>query len=271
VSTPNLAQLARLRDDIYLADESSMNVALKDISSKTIRYKNEKNKTRKLKSTEVLVIFNKVGEFIIFPKENLNASNTTEFLNSSILPQADIIVTLDKKIIFSNILNKEDELILFHNVETQKDYQKILKNEVAAIIYKNGSHELLVNPAEAVKILASQNSIIQNYRRSGVILRPKTPAKSTEIIVADNSKENPALNNLQEIKSEEVVNKAENIKSNNTSASGFPEEAITEISAQPNSNEDVRVISAKSTPANTGKISSQTEKPELSAEISNLE
>ena len=102
------AQFAQLREDIYMKDESSFSIGLLDLTTGKIKYKNEANKVKSVDSDQVLMVFNKVGEFIIFPTKEMNAHRADNFVKNATLPPSDLLITSDKKLIPAKIISKDN-------------------------------------------------------------------------------------------------------------------------------------------------------------------
>lgn len=138
-------------DYIYLVDETSVKCNLLELTNKKIRYKNRSNKVRTYNLEEVLMIFNKTGEYIAYPRNEVTKG--VDFINSPKKSSIDLLITLDQKVILAFIISANESEVIYEDAENFKGEQAIGKDVLAAIIFRDGRHELFVSPSQAAEIL----------------------------------------------------------------------------------------------------------------------
>ena len=160
-----LAQNIKFKNDIYFSDESTFNSQLLELRPKKLKHKNANAKIEVLNTDNILFVFNSDGNFVIYPNKNLNDSLSKIFINSKVDPPGDLLLTLENKLISAKIISKNEKDITYENLQSNIGEQNISLNFLALIIYKNGQHELFVNPSQVYGLLRSQVTNIDNYRR----------------------------------------------------------------------------------------------------------
>ena len=91
--------LAQETDVVYLAGEKVVKCTLLDITSKKVKYRDKAGKIISTDTDDAIMVFNKVGDFIIFPKKDIDPFLSSQFIRSTKLPQADFFITLEKKLL----------------------------------------------------------------------------------------------------------------------------------------------------------------------------
>jgi hypothetical protein len=189
---------AQVPDYIYQADEYLNKGNILEISLKRIKYKNEFGEVRSRNLEEVLMVFNRTGDYLIFPDKQLTKNRIAEFVNPVFSYKSDLLITLEKKIIPAKVIAVTDNYVLYEHSEKSAGEQSIAKDMLAVIIYKDGRHHLLVSPSQASMVLAKVNGQKPQYRKKGLQTRPeekKTQSPVKEIKLSDSSinarKKNP--------------------------------------------------------------------------------
>lgn len=171
VAGPGLVQ-GQLRDNIYLVNETSIgNVEIVDVNRKKVKYRNQQGKEFDFKAKEILMTFNGDGRYLAFPA---NSKQVEEFMaKEDQKPRVDLIVTLSKKVIPGLVNLENNQEIDYHDLAEGVNHKKLPASELAAIIYKDGSHKLFTSPSRA-------SDILNQLKKDVVIARQeyKDPPKS---------------------------------------------------------------------------------------------
>ncbi|WP_225000352.1 hypothetical protein [Cesiribacter sp. SM1] len=207
------AVYAQLQDNIYLIDETAIkNVDIIQIDSKKIKYLSKSGKDQALNSRQVIMAFNAQGRYLVFPGNE--AQIASFFSAEKELPKADLIVTLSEQVIPGSISTEDALQVNFDDLATKEKSKKISTAELAAIIYKDGSHKLFTSPSQASSILTSLSEKISATRLT-TYDRTEPPAQlvsSTAAVAATPSappvlkEAEPVLNaTLHELKTDSVA------------------------------------------------------------------
>ncbi len=116
--------------------------------------------------SNVLFVFNNMGNFLVVPNLFDNESRADRFIKNFLSKEtnafsgSDKIITLKNDLVTGTVANEDENNILYLKNDKR---QAIPKTEVALIIYKNGSHKLLVNVNKCFKVL---NTIQEKYNET---------------------------------------------------------------------------------------------------------
>lgn len=189
---------AQFKDNVYLIDETSIkNVEIVEVGENKVKFRNISGKDLAFSSKQILIAFNGQGKYLSFPYDPEQLAN---FLSKEESPtEIDLVVTLSEKVFPGHIHDENDFELTFHNLATNQLNQKLSFHDIAAILYKDGSHKFFTSPSQASSILASLSNVISSSRLGSY-------GKANEM------KENVAAENqvsvMEEVKPEEPAPEA---------------------------------------------------------------
>lgn len=117
---------------------------------------------------------------VVSSLNNLSDADATQqvnnFLNAPVIaPKADLIVkALPTEVILANISTENDDIINYVNESGQS--ASIHKNEIVAVIRKDGSHEILKEFAEAASLLGSVKNTVDQLINQTITPTPPNPS-----------------------------------------------------------------------------------------------
>lgn len=128
----------------------------------------------------IALIVKGAAYLVVSSLNNLSDADATQqvnnFLNAPVIaPKADLIIkSLPTEVILANISTENDDIINY--VNESKESASINKNEIVAVIRKNGSHEILKEFVEAASLLGSvKNTVDQSVNQ---VIVPTSPTPS---------------------------------------------------------------------------------------------
>jgi hypothetical protein len=148
------------QDRIYNKENKVNDYEVKEITPAYIKYvdvKTPKDYTS-ISLSNVLFIFNSIGNFLVVPHLFDNESRADRFISNFLsketnaLSGSDKIITVKNDLVICTVAIEGEKNILY----LQNDQQlAIPRTDVAMIIYKNGRHKLLVNVNKCFKVLSA--------------------------------------------------------------------------------------------------------------------
>ncbi|WP_313993205.1 hypothetical protein [Xanthocytophaga flava] len=139
------------QDVIYTSNGSVITGKITGLDGDKIKYAMPKNPgpAYSIDVTDVLVAFNQNGNVITFPIKD-GKSEITGFLNPPTHKSHDILVKMDNSVIECENVSLGKKDVRFQKLDAKKGKEeKISREDVAVILYKDGHHEFGVNPAQA--------------------------------------------------------------------------------------------------------------------------
>lgn len=139
------------QDMIYTSNGSVITGKIIHIDADKISYSIPKNPgpAYSIEISEVLVAFNQYGNVISFPIAGGKAE-IAGFMNAPAHKQHDIVVTMDNKAFECDEVSLGRKDVKFKKIDGKKNKEeKLSKDDIAVVLYKNGKHEFGVNPAQA--------------------------------------------------------------------------------------------------------------------------
>ncbi len=156
-----LSCLGQDKQIIYLVDESVLQGKIVELTARRLKYQTAPDQTKTIEAREVMMVFNKEGNFLLFPPISDEAARS--FLNSRNALKNDLIINLDKQVIVSNIISITETEVLFEKPEEEGEFA-LGKEVLAVILFKNGKHQLYVSPSQSAEILGAVKNRIDLYK-----------------------------------------------------------------------------------------------------------
>ena len=170
------------QDRVYNKENKVDDYQVKEITPAYIKCVDVKtpNDYHSVNLSNVLFVFNSIGNFLVVPNLFNDQARADRFIRNFLSKEtnastgADIIITLKNNLVIGTVVNEDENNILY-----LKNDQRLTipRNEVAVIIYKNGSHQLLVNVNKCFKVL----SAIQDKYNETVFPGHASPGTSTPV------------------------------------------------------------------------------------------
>ncbi len=183
--------IALAQDVLYLTDDSKLLCKVVDIEDQKIKFKNlalPDGPDYSVAKSKVLVAFLQNGHYFVMNEKAFN-NNSASFKQAVTEGNRsfDIIITNDNEAQAVQITGKEAETLKYKKAENADGPSySVSLNKLAAIIYKNGTHEIIGSPTNSVKALLETSQRVSNLLKSKD-LHNDTPAKndnSTKSIIA---------------------------------------------------------------------------------------
>ncbi|GAA4439775.1 hypothetical protein GCM10023188_36350 [Pontibacter saemangeumensis] len=151
------------QDVLYFSDGTKQMCQITAVDEQKISYKNVDNfngPTYTKANSQLLLAFRDDGKYLVLGNRSLiNSAETNGFLKNLANRAYDILIMKNDEVISGYILSVEGEKFNYRNInDATGPVASIDKGDVAAIIYKNGKHQLYVSTTEAVEKLASVKS-----------------------------------------------------------------------------------------------------------------
>ncbi len=144
-------------DMIYPVDEKPVPCRILAANSAQIQYKlltNQQGGIQKIPKEEMLLAFKGNGSFML-------PSAFGEWVQGAD-PKVHKIITRDQKILPAKYVAVEEDKVTYQDTASQKSYD-INTGEVLLIIYKDGGHQMIADPADAAQGLAQVASRLDTY------------------------------------------------------------------------------------------------------------
>ncbi|WP_373511892.1 hypothetical protein [Persicitalea sp.] len=158
---------AQAQEKFYWSNGSSFSNRIVEADERELKYEEKKGDTPHKRTEDrenVIVAFNAYGMYLIIDKlpNDPETSRMTlkKFYNTTGCP-TDVLIRATPLEVIPATIRVEGEAINFLN-EAGKS-TSINKNDLVAIIYKNGSHQLLREPEEAKSFLNSAFDRVRRY------------------------------------------------------------------------------------------------------------
>ncbi|MDJ1500542.1 hypothetical protein QNI22_07795 [Cytophagaceae bacterium BD1B2-1] len=170
---PTVAQ-----DIVYQNNGKKVDCKIIEINPQKIKYKIPQNPgpAYSMDAGDVLMAFSSTGNYVVYPLNGDNAQ-AAGFMNTPANKQNDLIITLDNQVIAVIELSLNDKEVKFKKADDKKPKeQKLPKSKIAVILYKDGRHELIADPAAAAASLKATKT--QTDQITGVDNTLKTDANA---------------------------------------------------------------------------------------------
>lgn len=175
------------KEVIYLVDESVIRGKIVELTAKRVKYQEDASPLKTVEGREVSMIFNKAGEFLLFPPVSDEAVKS--FLKTKTVLGNDLIVTLDKQLIVCSIISVSETEVMFEKADEGEF--ALGKEVLAAIIFKSGKHELFVSPSQAAELLGAVKTqidvaILKSSR--GLSTKSVATASSQPVLIQEDTR-----------------------------------------------------------------------------------
>lgn len=202
-----------------------------DITQSFVTYSTaQSSKEQNIDISKVFLIFSEKGTYLIPSKMDFKLFKTTSevtkfILNKNESPASDMIFKTNGTI-FSEAITKDDKNFVY-----LANGNKVDKESISAIIYKNGRHEILGSAAKAADVLwaAIENTFQSNQINTNTLKNKDTEPVITKTTVSENkvsdsttksqtepqissSNQNPELNDSLPVYDKEQFKKKANEK-----------------------------------------------------------
>lgn len=142
---------------IYLIDETLLKVEVVGVTNKSIKFNNESNRITSSSINKILMAFNQVGDYIIF-SNGVHDDPLIDFTANAQPHTIDFLVTMNSAILPVYIITTTDHEIIYENADDSRGEQAMSIDLLAAVIYKDGRHQLYVSPSQGAEILSAVQS-----------------------------------------------------------------------------------------------------------------
>lgn len=169
-----------LGDKIYLVNESSLeNIDIVDLNKKTVTVRIQDGRELNFKAKEILMAFNESGDYLTFP----NSSQQLRSFQSreENVAGADLIITAYGQIVPVEISHENGAEIIYHDLSSGEINRKVSTSLIAAIIYKEGNHQLFASPGKVSEILGQLEEKVSQARHKSY---GKVETLNTEAVAA---------------------------------------------------------------------------------------
>jgi hypothetical protein len=184
------------QDLIYTNDGRTLEGRVVEMKSNKFRYKKSENLKEKMftiKKEDVVLIFNRNGTYLSMANLPKNADDiindylgNAEF-NDSVF-SLDRVITSDNQILVGEFITEVDENIKFR--DQQGNVKTIEKGDILAIIYRDGTHKLMLYPSISATGLARVREKInelndQNAQGAITPMAATTPVEEKKEVVVE--------------------------------------------------------------------------------------
>ncbi|MCU0353934.1 MAG: hypothetical protein MUD08_09415 [Cytophagales bacterium] len=172
VAAPAVAQ-----DVIYQANGKKTDCKIVDVGPQKIKYRIPQNPgpSYSMEAADVLMAFSGAGNYVVFPVAD--AAQAAGFTTPPANKQADVLVTADNKAMAATGVAVTDKEVRFKDPADKKaKEQKLPRAKVVAVLYQDGRHELLTEPAKAATSLQAAKAQVDQL--TGVDNTPKANANT---------------------------------------------------------------------------------------------
>jgi hypothetical protein len=214
------------QDLIYTNDGRTLEGRVFEMKSNKFRYKKSENLKEKMfsiKKEDVVLVFNRNGTYLSMANLPKNADDiikdylgNAEF-DDSVFP-LDRIITSDNQILVGEFITEVDDTIKF------KDQQGVLKTiekgDILAMIFRDGTHKLMLYPSIAATGLARVrekiNELNDQNAQGGIAAMPVSTEEKKEVEVAkplaisEPAKDKSGIEDLDDVSFKEYEQKALN-------------------------------------------------------------
>ncbi len=146
---------AHAQDVVYQTNGKKLECKIIEVTAQKIKYRIPQNPgpAYSMESADALLAFNASGNYVAFPLAEAQQAQAAGFMNPVVGRQFDVIVTTDNQAIAAMELSVGGKEAKFRN-DKKKD-QKLARTKITVILYKDGRHELFVDPAKAAATLTA--------------------------------------------------------------------------------------------------------------------
>lgn len=170
------------QEKFYWVNGNSFSNRLVEANDRELKYEEMKGTTphkRTVDRENVVVAFNSYGMYVLIDRLPTDPENSrmtlNKFYNTPGCP-TDVLIKASPLEVIPATIRVEDEAINYMNVSGKP--ASIKKSDLVAIIYKNGSHQLLFEPEEAKSLLGAAFDKVREYCSKKA---PETPVKPEPI------------------------------------------------------------------------------------------
>jgi hypothetical protein len=147
------------QDVLYLADGTKQLCKITSIDQTKVSFKSVDNfegPTYTKENNLFLLAFKDNGKYLILDNRVVGQiNNTNDFLSTAAERPHDILITNENNVISGQIVSTEGDQYKYKRADNNDGPDYIIKkSNLAAVIYRNGKHQLFVSPLEASKRLA---------------------------------------------------------------------------------------------------------------------
>lgn len=141
------------QDVVYQTNGKKLECKIIGMTAQKIKYRIPQNPgpAYSMEAADALLAFNANGNYVAFPLAETQQAQAAGFMNAAASKPFDIIVTTDNQAIAAMELSVGGKEAKFRN-DRKKD-QKLARTKITVILYKDGRHELFVDPAKAAAAL----------------------------------------------------------------------------------------------------------------------
>ena len=169
---------------IYLADGTKMPGKITEITARKAKFKNLEDlggDTYSRSIDEIYFAFNASGDYIVFSKEHpLAKKERDDFVNPLMKSMlSDVLVDINGNVTSTTIAN-ENDLELICSAKGKKT-TKVAKATLCFIIRRNGTHQVFVDSKQALPILISSKSPINNILSGGAVTTAGTTTTAPNV------------------------------------------------------------------------------------------
>ena len=146
---------AHAQDVVYQTNGKKLECKIIEVTAQKIKYRIPQNPgpAYSMESADALLAFNASGNYVAFPLAEAQQAQAAGFMNPVVGRQFDVIVTTDNQAVAAMELSVGGKEAKFKN-DKKKD-QKLARTKITVILYKDGRHELFVDPAKAAAALTA--------------------------------------------------------------------------------------------------------------------
>jgi hypothetical protein len=198
-------------DDIYLANGNKLKGKVVRVEDDKIFFdvnKGGRKITHSLLRENVLFAFNDKGNYLIvstLPSELSNAQLTIDDFNKSTMRESgyDLIIKAFPLAVIACRVSYESAEVLNYKLSSG-EVGSINKADVVSVLYGDGRHQFIMNPSEAVMLMASSHEEVSKYNQKQDVPPPpaiENTSKSETVKVEEKTETIPA-NTTSEVKTE---------------------------------------------------------------------
>ncbi len=195
-------------DDIYLANGNKLKGKVVKVEDDKIFFdvnKGGRKITHSLLRENVLFAFNDKGNYLIvstLPSELSNAQLTIDDFNKSAVRASgyDLIIKSFPLAVIACRVSYESAEVLNYKLSSG-EIGSINKADVVSVLYGDGRHQFIMNPSEAVMLMASSHEEVSKYNQKQDV--PPPPAIETPKVEVSKVEEKvETVNSPTEVKTE---------------------------------------------------------------------
>lgn len=188
------------QEAIYLANGNSFPFKLTEATEETVKYtelKGGRAIKRSFRRENVLLVFNAMGDYLVIAELNSDSVLANQqiktFYNKPFHAHDILIKSNPLKVIVGQISYASDEII---NYKTSRGVSgSVNKNELAALIYRDGRHELILPVNEVISVLQQATAEIERLKNEPAPVASSSPVieQTTKQVQSPINRKKPAL------------------------------------------------------------------------------